>query len=172
MNHRIFIGLQLPRSFHQTLADWRMQHAEWPVRWTRSSDLHLTIVPPWEVESVASVNQTFNSLNGFFQPQTITFNSIQFLHPDAARMLWVEGSANSELLDMKQRLHTVFARPAEEQPFRPHVTLARCWPDEVTQIKTNLETVTWPVHFETLVLYESCRDQFGSRYKVLGTIAA
>lgn len=172
MNHRIFVGLQLPENLHTQLANWRMQHADWPVRWTRAGDLHLTMVPPWEVESIQPVINAFNTLNGFFQPQNLEFDSLRFLHPDEPRMLWVEGPTSAELTDMKQRLHTLFERPTEEQAFRPHITLARCWPEQVSLIKDTVETVRWPFQFESLVLYESKRDQFGSRYQVLATVTA
>lgn len=172
MTHRIFIGLQIPETLQQQLSSWRMQHAEWPVRWTRVGDLHLTMVPPWEVESVQTVINNFYNLNGFFKPQTVNFDHIRFLHPDEPRMLWAEGDANAELIDMKQRLHSVFERPTEEQTFRPHLTLARCWPDQVTQLKDTVETINWPIQFDALVLYESKRDHFGSRYKVLATVNA
>ncbi len=170
--HRIFVGLQLPKSFHTHLASWRMQHADWPVRWTRTTDLHLTMVPPWEVDNVQSVINSFYTLNGFFKQQTIQFNQIHFIHPEAPKMLWVEGPSTSELIDMKQRLHSVFERPTEEQAFRPHVTLARCWPDQVSSIQHTQDAVDWNVTFDSLVLYESTRDHFGSRYKLLATIAA
>ncbi|MFA6475684.1 MAG: RNA 2',3'-cyclic phosphodiesterase [Patescibacteria group bacterium] len=172
MTHRIFIGLQLPESFHKTLADWRMQHADWPVRWTKTGDLHLTLIAPWEVESVQPVINAFYTLNGFFNNQTLTFADIKFLHPDQPKMLWVEGSASPELLEMKQRLHTLLERTTEEQPFRPHVTLARCWPDEVQNYKDKTEPVNWPVTCTGLTLFESRRDQFGSRYRTLATVEA
>jgi 2'-5' RNA ligase len=172
MQHRLFVGLQLPESFHSNLATWRMQHADWPVRWTRATDLHLTMVPPWEVDSVQPVINAFYTLNGFFKQQSITFNQIHFIHPEAPKMLWVEGEPTADLTDMKQRLHSVFERPTEEQAFRPHITLARCWPDQVAAIQQTTEAIHWVVPFEALVLYESMRDHFGSRYKVLASIAA
>lgn len=168
--YRIFIGLQLPDTLHQSLADWRLHHADWPVRWTRAIDLHLTMVPPWEVESTHQALNALHSLNGFFQTQTVTFDTIHFIHPDEPRMLWVEGPSTPELVDIKQRLHSVFERPAEEQPFRPHLTIARCWADQVQAIKDHTETIAWSVACPALVLYESKRDQFGSRYKVLGSV--
>ncbi len=172
MTHRIFVGLQLPDHLHQQLANWRMQHADWPVRWSRAGDLHLTLVAPWEVESLQPAINAFQTLNGFFKAQTVAFDSVRFLHPTEPRMLWLEGPSNAELTDMKERLATVFERPAEEQAFRPHITLARCWPDQVRAIQDTVETVQWPISFEALVLYESKRDQFGSRYKTLATVTA
>ncbi len=170
--HRIFVGLKLPDTLHQTMAAWRMQHADWPVRWMRATDLHLTIVPPWEVDSVQTAVNAFYSLNGFFQPQTVRFNTIHFVPDDAPRMVWTEGQPTPELNDMKQRLHSVFAQPAEAQAFRPHITLARCWADQVQVIKQYTETVDWTTTCTALVLYESKRDQFGSRYKELAVVTA
>lgn len=172
MTHRIFIGLQLPETLQQQLGAWRMDHAQWPVRWTRATDLHLTVVAPWEVESLQPVINTFHTLNGFVQPQTIPFDRIHFVPTEAPRMLWLEGDSTPELTDMKQRLHSLFEQPAEDKPFRPHLTLARCWADDVQAIKDTKEAVQWPITCGALVLYESRRDNFGSRYKVLASIAA
>ncbi len=170
--HRLFIGLQLPDSFNQTLATWRMQHVDWPVRWTRATDLHLTVIAPWEVASPQAAINAMQSLNGFFQPQTVLFDVIKFIHPDEPRMLWVEGQPSTELLDMKQRLHSVFERPNEDQAFRPHVTIARCWADQVQALKDQVETISWSTTCNALVLYESRIDHFGSRYKALATVSA
>lgn len=170
--HRIFVGLKLPDELHQTMAAWRMQHADWPVRWMRATDLHLTVIPPWDVESSQAAINSFYSLNGFFQPQTLTFDTIHFVPAEEPRMVWTEGKPTPELTDMKQRLHELFQQPAEGQAFRPHITLARCWADQVQAINGYTEAIQWTAACGALVLYESKRDQFGSRYKELAIVAA
>lgn len=170
--YRIFVGLKLPDTLQQTMAAWRMAKADWPVRWMRAIDLHLTIVPPWEVDSIQTAVNGFYSLNGFFQPQTVCFDTIHFIPDDQPRMVWTEGQPTPELQDMKQRLHSLFQQPAEAQAFRPHITLARCWADQVEQIKHHTETVQWEATCSALILYESKRDQFGSRYKELAVVNA
>lgn len=139
IKRRIFIAINLPEKIKKQLKEYREQHEELPVRWTKTNNLHLTLVFIGYVdnEQMLEACKITRKVAEETEPFFINFKRI-ITGPVALRqaqgkprMIWLEGEVNEELARLKSRLEEALLagntglQKAETRSFSPHLTLAR-----------------------------------------------
>lgn len=182
MKHRVFVGLSISEKLQQEILDWEKGFLNLPVRWLKEKNLHITLVPPWYVDSTSSpqeenLERIKNQLqivagSGLFE---IDFSKVTFgPDPRQPRLIWAAGETPKELLNLRQRIHQVLNREEEKRPFRRvHLTLARFRPETLSSfpIKELNEKVDWRDKADRVVLFESILSREGADYKVISKIS-
>jgi 2'-5' RNA ligase len=130
---RTFIALNLPAKeryeLEQALAPARQSGL--PVRWTDSNGLHLTLkflgeIDTSQVQPVADALQQVGARNERLELRITGFGAFPSLR--RASVLWVGVTADPRLLALQRDVEESLALlgyPAEQRPFRPHLTVAR-----------------------------------------------
>ncbi len=148
MKHRIFIAINLPENVRKKLEDYQRKWPELPIRWTKSYNLHVTLVflgylSDEEILEVCNVTREVASQNSQF---SINLKKIIYGPPQKTppRMIWVEGEKNIELGKLQKDLNNSFSGLSQSEPQRdrkegiffelksrkggalaPHITLGR-----------------------------------------------
>ena len=122
---RIFVGLKVNSDIADQLVALAGELRGTRARLVSASDIHVTLVPPWQENSLDQATGSLRKVAGTFTPF-----SLQFLHlgygPQSRRpsLLWVDCMATDEITALRISLMRAFGQE-DSRPFRPHVTLAR-----------------------------------------------
>lgn len=178
--HRIFLAINLPESVKKRLIDYQSEWANLPVRWTKKSNLHITLVFIGYVndEEMLEICQLARRISQRYSSFEIKLNQICFGPPNRPpRMIWAEGEESNELVQLREDLEKglLFStksgyRRQEKRKFRPHLTLGRIRQSEWRQLpqKPDLEreiSLTFPV--DSIEVMESHLSRGGADYAVL-----
>lgn len=163
------MGLPAPEPLRNAIEGWRRGFSDLPVRWLSGSDLHLTLVPPWQGEAEEEIEK-LQTLAGASSPIDIRFQKIAFgPDPKRPRLIWAEGEYDPRLGGLRDDLRTTLKFEAEERRLFPHITLAR-FPEAAFAdfpIKKLDEETHWTARFESFALYESHLFPGGAEYEIL-----
>ncbi len=122
---RVFVGLKVAPDIADRLAAMAAELKETPARLVASSDVHLTLVPPWQEGAIEQAVERLRGVAGLFAPFSLQIEHLGYgPHPRRPRLLWADCAASEELSVLRTALMLAFAQ-SDERPFRPHVTLAR-----------------------------------------------
>ncbi len=137
MKHRIFIAINLPENVRKKLEDYQRKWPELPIRWTKSYNLHITLVflgylSDEEILEVCNVTREAASRNLQFSInlKKIIYGPPQKMPP---RMIWVEGEKSIKLGKLQKDLNNSFSGLSQELKsenrkggaLTPHITLGR-----------------------------------------------
>jgi len=138
MKHRIFIAINLPENVRKKLEDYQRKWPELPIRWTKSYNLHITMVflgylSDEELLEVIKTTQEVAARNEFF---SINLKRIIYGPPKKSppRMVWVEGEKSEELGKLQKDLENSLSAEVsvkenrlvkESRPYTAHLTLGR-----------------------------------------------
>lgn len=144
MKHRIFIAINLPENVRKKLEDYQRKWPELPVRWTKSYNLHITLVflgylSDEEILEVIKTTQEVVTRNESFSinlkkiiygppkkmpPKSMSslssfprspYSSIENRPP---RMIWIEGEKSIELGKLQKDLNNSFNGLSQSEPQR------------------------------------------------------
>ena len=122
---RVFVALKMKSELAEELAGLSAGVEKFGVRRIPASDIHLTIVPPWNETSISDAVVKLSRAAAAHAPFELKFRRVCYgperRHP---RLLWVECKASSELVALRNDLLMAF-EVANDRQFRPHVTLGR-----------------------------------------------
>ncbi len=122
---RVFVGLKLEAAIADELFRLAQGLERFDVRRISAADLHLTLVPPWNAESIPQVVEKLRRAVVNFSGFLLTFEHVGYgPEPRRPRLLWAECAASEPLAQLHGVLLRAFGS-ANERPFRPHATLAR-----------------------------------------------
>jgi 2'-5' RNA ligase len=122
---RVFVALKIASEIADVLAQFVRELKRFPVRLIASADIHLTLVPPWNEVSIPDAAGKLRRVTDGFGDLTLEFRHVGYgPEPRHPRFLWAECAAGLDLLQLRAQLLLAFEQ-SDEQPFRPHVTLAR-----------------------------------------------
>lgn len=131
---RTFISVELPQEIHHSLKRTQdlLRESMPDVRWTKSSNIHLTLkfLGDVEVSRTDSINEALTDIAGRFPPFTMTLTGIgAFPNSRNPRIIWVglENGAD-ELIGIAKQIEGAMKKlgfPREKRPFRPHLTVGR-----------------------------------------------
>jgi 2'-5' RNA ligase len=121
----VFVGLKIMPAIAIELAQVAGELAQLPVRLVPSADIHLTLVPPWNEESIPDAISKL----GLVAAQCSAFElNIQRIgygpEPRRPRLLWADCEVSDGLVMLRTALSEAYGN-RDERPFRPHLTLAR-----------------------------------------------
>jgi 2'-5' RNA ligase len=122
---RVFVGLKIAPEIAQELAERAHGLERPPSRFVRSEDMHLTLVPPWNVIAIPGVIDKLRAVSGRSAPFPLSFTHLSYW-PNCRRprLLCVECTPTDELAALQQALLNAFTQ-TNDRPLTPHVTLAR-----------------------------------------------
>lgn len=122
---RVFVGLKVAPEIGCELARLTRDLEQFPVRFVPTADIHLTLVPPWNETSIPEVVERLRLTADRFGAFALTFQHIGYgPQPRRPRLLWAECAATNDIVALHAALLQSCGQ-SDEQPFRPHVTLAR-----------------------------------------------
>jgi len=134
MKKKVFIAINLPENIKKRLKEFQEKFDYLPVRWTKESSLHLTLVFVGFVtnDQMLEICRASREVAIKFDPFYINFKRIIFGPPHKPpRMIWLEGEASQGLSVLKSQLQEMLLEAetgfsnVENRPFKPHITLAR-----------------------------------------------
>lgn len=174
MKQRIFLAINLPEDIKKSLAEYRDKYAELPCRWTKTENLHITLVFIGEVEEgrlleirkvVSEVVQNYKAFN--VDLKRISYSPEKILPP---RMIWAIGESE-EFNSLKKELEKKLSVPEDKKSYL-HITLARIrgweWrkiePEERPEVGENIGL---SFKAESIELMESVLKISGPEYKIL-----
>jgi 2'-5' RNA ligase len=125
LGRRVFIGIKAPGDIAATLASLREYFPDVPGRFVPPEDIHLTLVPPWQMEDQGMIEAKMHAALRGMEPFTIMLKLLSYgPSPDRPRLAWVSCEPSAELSRMKRSLAAAF--PVQDHvPFVPHLTIAR-----------------------------------------------
>lgn len=178
---RVFIALPISEKLQDDVLDWEKNFLEsFPgmrgqVRWLAGKNLHITIIPPWYENDVGGLSKKLASLRGKFNSFEIEFLKVAYGPSSSGRnrrLIWAEGRAPEETLEIKSGLESFLGKSPEERPFKTHLTLARFRPETFSSfpVKNLDEDVFWRNKIDSFVLMESKLSPSGSDYEILEKI--
>ena len=172
MNRRIFIAIPISQPLQQGIFDWERGFSQLPVRWLIGKNLHITLVPPWyeEESQISGCKVRLAEAANGLKPFELKFTRVTFgPDPREPRLIWAEGTAPKEIVELRDKLLRVFSRPAEKRTFKTHLTLARFRPETFSSfpVKNLDEKVYWPEKVSSVVLMESHLSRDGADYEVI-----
>lgn len=172
MPHRIFLAIPTPFALQEQISQFQSRFSSIPVRWVTGSNLHITLVPPWEEtnpDTVIRQMQTALSKRPF-KPFPVSFSKITF-GPSSKnpRLIWAKGNDSTDATQLKEWLERLTGHFSEYPRFNIHLTLARFRPEDFPsfQIQTLNEPVDWSMNVDSFVLMESHLRQSGAEYREL-----
>jgi 2'-5' RNA ligase len=122
---RVFVGVKIEAAIADELSRLANGLERFRVRRIAAADIHLTLVPPWNAESVPEALEKLRLAVASFGGFALMFEHVGYgPDPRRPRLLWAECAASDVLTRLQAALLRAFGR-ADERPFRPHATLAR-----------------------------------------------
>jgi len=174
MKKRIFIAINLPDSIKQELLSYQKKLKNLNVRWTKSDNFHITLtfigyVSEEEIEKILKITQETASK---FSPFLIELSRICLgPTPERARMIWVEGKANGDLINLEKKLKKELVKEKinfdGKYPLKVHITLARARGNELKGINIDRKLDGLNLEVKNIDVMESRLNRDGAKYKIL-----
>ena len=189
MKHRVFIAINLPEGVKTALSKYQNKWQKLPVKWTKSENLHITLVFIGDVDEgkILKIKQAINKVIVRYKSFPIVFDKTLYSphkkDKEIPKMIWVKGQLSKDFLNLKKDLEKELTRkigfssenrPACRQSRETvlHITLARIkeweWriiePDERPEIE---EDINFKITAESIELMESVLKRSGSEYTIL-----
>jgi 2'-5' RNA ligase len=169
---RIFIGVKLADEIARALNSIAQEINGHGVRIVASSDLHLTLVPPWQE---TSPSDAFAKMQRAVTGCNVLALTVQHVgygpDPKRPRCLWADCVPSAELAALRVALLAAFAQTQpDDRPFRPHITLARIRHGGRAVMRKHPidRPLSFTVPVESVVLFQSPGTGEGG-YRVLGS---
>ena len=174
MSRRLFVAIPITKELRSEIENWQAPYCRWPMRWLSADNLHITLLPPWETDDCEPAKTALRTFHYGGQSFSLYFKRVCF-GPSARepRLIWAQGEAPSEILDIRERLSRLLGQPLDSRPFRLHLTLARFRPQDFARfpIKRLDEPVGWREQASSIVLMESHLLPAGAEYEVLAQVS-
>lgn len=176
---RLFVAIEVPEVVRDCMEGLRREHARTlpPGRWVRGQNLHLTLdfLGEQEERRLPQIGDAIESLASLRAPLELVIGRPGTFPPRRpAKVIWVGFEPEPALLALQaalsDRLDEVLGRAPAEQPFHPHLTLARArrpWPRQAVERWASLRTVCAGQAFQVtyIDLMESRLSPSGPTYR-------
>lgn len=172
---RIFVGIKIVPELAEQLAKLALPLEPFSVRLVPPSDLHVTLVPPWDETEVAEVIEKLRGAAQNCDGFPLILERLRYGPTRRQpRLLMAECRPTPEITQLKERLFTALGQTDEyRRPFLPHVTLAR-FPRNGRMIARRHpidQDLTFTQRVESVELYRSPKGGGGGRgYEVLASL--
>ncbi len=168
---RVFVGVKIAPTIARQLAQFAAVLKRPFVRPVAPADIHLTLVPPWNVTSLPDTVAKLSSVVAEFGAFPLLFQHVSYApQPKRPRLLWAECAASDEISALRSALlHTL--GQTDDRPFLPHVTLARIRGDATAIARRHHidQQVSLTQRVETIELFQSPLPG-ASGYQVLASL--
>ena len=129
---RIFAAVMTSASLHDVCSRLAREGGALNLRWVRPESLHLTLRfwADLHPEAIPAVCEALQRAARASAPFLVAVRGLGcFPNPERARVLWMGlEDPRSQLLQLRRQIDVALDAegvPAEEKPFRPHLTVAR-----------------------------------------------
>ncbi len=165
---RVFVGIKATDRVSDECIKLQAGLSNLPVGLTHPEDLHLTLLPPWQMEDQLLTEKKLLKAVRSIESFTLEFKTLAF-GPDnnRPRLVWITGKATNEINRLKQALEDVLGIETR-LPVLPHITIARFARKD--QARLACQTLKQPISLSMPVtsveLFESAKSN-GNAYRVL-----
>ncbi len=165
---RIFLALKISPQLQSEIKKWQDNFSCLPVRWVPLSNIHITILPPWQTskEQIKKMQGRLKILASDSSTFNLHFYNISY-GPNLKnpRLIWARGNVNNQLINLKEKAEKIFNQRLNKS-FLPHLTLARFRPNRFSSfpIKNLYEKINWTASFSSIKLIESILLPTGAKY--------
>ena len=130
MQRKIFIGIDLPREVKKRLMQKIDKWKDFPIRWSREENLHLTLAFLGHVDDelligiCEGVKEAVMGVEMF----DIELNKIELgpTQDENAKVVWFTGEASEELKSLSENIEKELGIfQSSKKIFKPHITLGR-----------------------------------------------
>jgi len=170
MTKRVFTAIGISKELQNEISRWQEERADWPARWVKGNNLHITLTPPWHEENISAVADSLKTMKGKFAPFQVRFDRVEF-GPDQRRqrLIWAVGKMPPEIIALKNKIAAVIERGAGRQSILLHLTLARFREENFADfpVKTLNEKIDWHFEAHSFLLMESVLKNTGVEYIAL-----
>lgn len=151
---RIFVGIKTSPEISALCLELQ-KTLPLEVHLVHAEDLHLTLLPPWEVEEheLELIKTKLENVAHQTHPFEIVLEEVEF-RSDAG-VIWIRCQASPDLVQLKEKLNDAF-HPKEEREFLPHITLARV--RAMQKLPTLQASVSGTMTVDAVQLFESRGD--------------
>ena len=168
---RVFVGLKIAPEIASQLAQLAATLEQSSVRPVVPTDIHLTLVPPWNETSIPDAIEKLGRIAGTFGAFQLIFQHAGY-GPQSRRprLLWADCAATDEIAALRAALLQAYGQ-TDERPFQPHVTLARIRGDGVAIARKHPidRPLSLSQRVELIELFQS-PPAGGSGYQVLASL--
>jgi 2'-5' RNA ligase len=128
---RVFVGLKIAPEIASQLAELAAALEQSSVRPVVPTDIHLTLVPPWNETSIPDAIEKLGRIAGTFGTFQLIFQHAGYgPQPRRPRLLWADCAATDAIAALRAAVLQAYGQ-TDERPFQPHVTLGRIRGDGV-----------------------------------------
>jgi 2'-5' RNA ligase len=167
---RLFIGIKVSPKIEELAQSWQENKQDWPVRWLKPANLHLTLVPPFYQDSVEAVAGRLAQIEKPAWPVRLPFYEISYgPRPGGERLIWATARASPELENLKIEMERKLDLKSERRNFLVHLTLARFRPEDFARFKVKklAERIDWLEEVNGFAIFESVLTPAGAEYRIL-----
>ena len=168
---RVFVGLKIAPEIASQLAELAAALEQSSVRPVVPTDIHLTLVPPWNETSIPDAIEKLGRIAGTFGAFQLIFQHAGYgPQPRRPRLLWADCGATDAIAALRAALLLAYGQ-TDERPFQPHVTLARIRGDGVAIARKHPidRPLSLSQRVESIELFQS-PPAGGSGYQVLASL--
>jgi 2'-5' RNA ligase len=168
---RVFVGIKIAPEVADELAQLAQRLERFPTRFVPSTDIHLTLVPPWDETSIQDAIEQLREALNRSAPFMLTFPRLAYWpdrrHP---RLLCAECAPTPEIRSLQSALLQAIGQ-TEDKPFEPHVTLARMQRGGIAAAGENelQRNLSLAHSINSVELFQS-GTQVGKGYQVLASL--
>ena len=167
---RVFIGIKMSDELAGFCTQLQHEFADLPARFAKQDDLHLTLVPPFDMEDQGFVESIIQPILQGVNPFPLHLKKLEYgPTPRKPRLAWIECESVPELVELRQALVDAFEYE-DRYSFRPHVTMARFKDQDRHLLKKRPieKRVDRSMEVTSVELFESVHRE-GVTYRVLGS---
>ena len=168
---RVFVGVKVAPEIAHELARLARSLERFSVRLVPTSDIHLTLVPPWNEASIPMAVEKLRAVADGFGTFVLIFQHLAYgPQPRRPRLLWAECAATDDVKLLRAGLLRKFDQ-SDDRPFRPHVTLARIRGNgsAITRRQPIDQELSFTQQVGSIELFQS-PPPGGSGYKILASL--
>ncbi len=136
-------------------------------RWVPLQNLHITLVPPWEIKEEEG-QALLNIISGIkISPFEYSFTKVEY-GPKLRQpnLIWACGKSPEALMLLKRDLFRSLGREEENKPFNLHMTLARLKKGFVPKEALSAG-ISWKGVCDRITVFRSQTFQSGAKYTEL-----
>jgi len=165
---RVFLALRIPIQLQSEIKKWQNDFSHLPVRWVPLSNIHITILPPWQTskKQIEKLQKQLKILASNALAFNLHFYNISY-GPNirSPRLIWARGNTSNQLVSLKEKAEKIFNQHLNRS-FLPHLTLARFQARHFSSfpIKNLNEKIDWYASFSSIELIESVLLPTGAKY--------
>jgi 2'-5' RNA ligase len=170
-SQRVFVGIKISSEITEACLKLQAELGNFPARFVPIEDIHLTLMPPWEMTDQKFIEDKLRSTIKPIKRFSLKFQRLAFGPDDMRpRLVWIECEATKELIQLKKSLLKSF-HEIEHVPFSPHITIARIPTKDIDKARRNRinKPLGLSMIVESVELFAS-PHKGGEGYKVLASV--